>query len=161
MSRRVATDGKGDGADSCDVDSDQEESGSVVGASGSVGAGSAADGAGGASGGGDEASFRLSFTLRLRRVRIRPKAKREEYVARLERIIELCESVLNDVGSMKDVQLKAADVIIRAIRMSYVIVKEVDVENLERVTAEIKAKLAERDREGGRKAEGEEQADPL
>jgi len=153
--------GEGVGADSHDVEPSQAESGSVVGASGSVGAGSAADGAGGSSGGGDEASVRISFALRLRRVRIRPKAKREEYVARLERIIELCESVLNDVGSMKDVQLKAADVIIRAIRMSYVIVKEVDVENLERVTAEIKAKLAERDREGGRKAEGEEQADPL
>ena len=153
--------GEGVGADSHDVKPDQAESGSVVGALGSSGAGSAADGAGGASGGGDEASFRLSFTLRLRRVRIRPKEKREEYVARLERIIELCEAVLNDAGSMEDVQLKAADVIIRAIRMGYTIVREVDVENLERITAEIKAKLEERDRESSRKAEGEEQADPL
>jgi hypothetical protein len=153
--------GEGVGADSHDAEPCQAESGSVVGASRSVGAGSAEDGAGGSSGGGDEASFRLSFTLTLRRVRIRPKAKREEYVARLERIIELCEAVLSDAGAMEDVQFKAADVIIRAIRMSYVIVKEVDVENLERVTAEIKAKLEERDREGSGKAEGEEQADPL
>jgi hypothetical protein len=157
----VAGVGEGVGADSYDVEPGQAEPGSVVGASGSSGAGSAADGAGGASGGGDEASVRLSFTLRLRRVRIRPKEKREEYVARLERIIELCESVLNSQGLMEDIQLKAADVIIRAIRMGYTIVREVDVENLERITAEIKAKLEERDRESSRKTEGEEQADPL
>jgi predicted ATP-grasp superfamily ATP-dependent carboligase len=67
-------------------------------------------------------------------------------VERLERIIALCEEALCDPGAVEGAQLKAADVIIRAIRMGYSIVREVDVEDLERRAEEIKERLEERRR---------------
>jgi len=83
----------------------------------------------------------------LRRFKIKPEKKRRDYVQRLENIVSICEAALSDPESVQEVQLKAADVIIRAIRMSYTIVKEVDIENLERQTREIKRSFEERDRE--------------
>jgi len=66
----------------------------------------------------------------------------------LERIVAVCEEAMNDAEALEEIQLKAAEVIIKAIRMSYAIVREVDIENLERHAEEIKKRLAERDREG-------------
>lgn len=85
--------------------------------------------------------------ITLRRFKIKPEKKRRDYVQRLENIVSICEAALSDPDSVQEVQLKAADVIIRAIRMSYTIVKEVDIENLERQTREIKRSLKERDQE--------------
>ena len=79
---------------------------------------------------------------------MRPGVKRGEYVERLERIIALCEGALCDPAALEGAQLRAADVIIRAIRMGYAIVREVDVEDLERRAEEIKARLEE-GRRGG------------
>ena len=51
-----------------------------------------------------------------------------------------------DPEAVEAIQLKAADVIIRAIRMGYTIVREVDIENLERHTKAIQRSFEERDR---------------
>ena len=88
-----------------------------------------------------EAPIRIRVKVTLRRVRIEPAEKREEYIARLEKAIKFCENVLNNPGAVEEIQLEALDVIIRAIRMSYTIVKDVDVENLERLTDEVKTQL--------------------
>jgi hypothetical protein len=94
----------------------------------------------------NEAPVRISFKGFITLRRIKPETKRKEYVKRLEGIVKTCEKALADPNIMKFVQLKAAQVIIEAIRMSYTIVREVDVENLEKLTAEISAKIEERDR---------------
>jgi hypothetical protein len=96
----------------------------------------------------DEAPLRLGYkgVITLRRVNIKPQKKRKEYVQRLEDIIGLCEEALMDPEAVEAIQLKAADVIIRAIRMGYTIVREVDIENLERHTKAIQRSFEERDR---------------
>jgi hypothetical protein len=96
-----------------------------------------------------EAPIILDFkgNITLRRMSIKPDKKRREYVRRLEDIVELCEEALSDPNSIEGTQLKAANVIINAIRMSYNIVREVDIENLERHTKEIQKILEKRARE--------------
>jgi glutathione S-transferase len=145
----LAADGEGDEAGLGGPEQDQERP-QASGARGADGVGPEEPGAGRAPGGEDEAPIRIVFKgfITLRRVRIKPDKKREEYVARLERIITACEEALTDSDALEEAQLKAADVIIRAIRMSYVIVREVDIENLERVAQEIKRRLDERARQG-------------
>jgi len=92
-----------------------------------------------------EAPIRISYrgVITLRRVRIEPSKKRGEYVQRLEQLISICEEALSDPQALEEIQLKAASVIIRAIRTSYAIVREEDVENLEQLAQEIKRQLAE------------------
>ena len=122
--------------------------GAAVGPRGAVRAGAEEAGAGGEARGEDEAPVRVRFggfvTLR----RIRPREKREEYLARLERIVATCEEAMSG-AELDGAQLKAADVIIRAIRMGYAIVREADVENLEQAAAEIKRILEARAAGGG------------
>lgn len=98
-----------------------------------------------------EATLRVGYkgAITLRRVSIKPSRKRREYVKRLERIIAICEEALVNPEALEEIQLKAADVIIRAIRMSYTIVREVDIENLERLATEIKRELEARHQPGG------------
>ena len=64
-----------------------------------------------------ETPIRIRVKVTLRRVRIEPAEKREEYIARLEKAIKFCENVLNNPGAVEEIQLEALDVIIRAIRM--------------------------------------------
>ncbi|MBD3206232.1 hypothetical protein GF319_07805 [Candidatus Bathyarchaeota archaeon] len=96
----------------------------------------------------DEVPIRLFYkgVITIRKVNIKPQKKRKEYIQRLEHIIGLCEDALMDPEAVEAIQLKAADVIIRAIRMGYTIVREVDIENLERHTKEIQRSFEERDR---------------
>lgn len=63
-------------------------------------------------------------------------------------MVGACEAAMGDAGALEDAQLRAMDVLIRALRLSYVIVREVDIENLERQAEEIKGRLEERDRAG-------------
>jgi len=93
----------------------------------------------------DAAPIRLSLRVAARRFRIEPKRKREEYMSRLERIIRTCETPFNNPKAMEKIQLKADEVIIKEIKMSYEIMREAEIENLERLVVEIKAKLEERD----------------
>ena len=97
---------------------------------------------------GAEAGIEVKVILQPRRVRISPREKREEYVARLEELISFCEGILNNPEAYEELQLEAARVIIQAIRMSYSIVREVDVENLEQLAEKIKKALEESHREG-------------
>ncbi len=151
---------EGDGFDGGDAESDKEERGQAVGTPRPHAAGIEENAAGGALGGEDEAPIRISLKITFRRIRIQPKKKRQEYIARLERIISICEQVLSGSNVLEKAQLRAAEVIIEAIRMSYTIVRDVDVENLERIAAEIQERLEERDREGreGSQDEGPSEA---
>jgi len=140
----------GDSAGQGDPEQD-EEGGEAAGPRGADGAGPEEDAGGGSAAGGAEAPARIGFRgfITLRRFKIRPGRKRREYVERLERIMAVCEEALSDPEAVEGAQLKAADVIIRAIRMGYAIVREVEVEDLERHAEEIKKRLEERRRGGG------------
>jgi len=98
--------------------------------------------------GSDETPIRIRYrgVIVLRKVRIDPRSKRREYVRRLENVISVCEKALSDADALQEIQIKAAEVIIKAIRASYAIIREEEVENLEQLAQEIKAKLEERAR---------------
>ena len=85
----------------------------------------------------------MSLTIRLRRVRIEPEAKREEYIRRLERLIAYCENVIEREDIPEEIRLRAIDVIVRIIRMSYVMVRDIDIENVEAAIELLKQRLEE------------------
>ena len=84
---------------------------------------------GGEAGGAGEvaAGVRAAFTLR--RVRVDPGRKRVEFVGRLEALMGELDGVISDPGGYGDLQVRAMNTLIGAIRMCYRIV--VDVERLE------------------------------
>ncbi len=85
-----------------------------------------------------EASERIRVIITARRFRIDPEGKREEYVGRLERLIEGLDGLMADQSMDEAARLKAMDVIIRAVRMCYLIVRDVDVERMERELEKLK-----------------------
>jgi DNA-binding Lrp family transcriptional regulator len=113
--------------------------------------GGAAEDAEGGAPSGEDASLDIAFqgVIRFRRIRIEPAKKREEYIERLERVIALCEEALTRPGAVGRPQLRAAEVLIKALRASYEIVREVDVENLERLAEEVARKIEEASGAGG------------
>jgi hypothetical protein len=129
-----------------DLNQDTSEHGSPLATCGVAGSGVKKNEHGRAALRKNEAPVRIGFKGFITLRRIKPETKRKEYVKRLEDIVKTCEEALADPNVMKSIQLRAAQVIIEAIRMSYTIVREVDVENLEKLTAQIKAKLEERNR---------------
>ncbi len=94
------------------------------------GGGEEAEG-GGEDGWEGEAPQPVRFFITARRVRIDPARKRENYLRRLEDLIEGLDRIVSDPEGVEQVQLKAMDIMIRAVRMCYHIVRDVDVEMLE------------------------------
>jgi len=86
---------------------------------------------GGEDGGAGEASARVRAAFTLRRVRVDPGRKRAEFVARLEALMGELDCVISDPGGYGDLQVRAMNTLIGAIRMCYRIVVDVDVERLE------------------------------
>ena len=125
----VAGDGCGGGIYSGSVRDGEEESGWVDG-----GRGAAVEDMHEAEDDGEargESSATIRLDLRTRRVRIKPEAKREEYIGRLEALMRDLDGIINDPTGVKDVQIRAVHALISAVRMCYKIVREMDVENLE------------------------------
>jgi hypothetical protein len=100
-----------------------------------------------------EAAARVRVVITARRVRIDPAGKREEYVGRLERLIGGLDGLLADPGLDEAARLKAVDVIIRAVRMCYLIVRDVDVERMERELEKLKEEAETAGSELGYRAE--------
>lgn len=78
-----------------------------------------------------EAATPVRFVITARRVRIDPARKREDYIRRLEALIEGLDRIINAPDGVEKIQLKAMDTMIKAVRMCYYIVRDVDVEKLE------------------------------
>ncbi len=74
--------------------------------------------------------------FRARRARIDPEGKRAEYLRRLELLMGKIDAMLDGHGARKG-ELRAMDVMIRAVRASYVMVQDADVEALERAYKEL------------------------
>ena len=99
----------------------------------------------------DETAQKVRVNLTTRRVRIDPEAKRVKYLSRLELLIQELDWIIVDPEGIEEIQLEAMDVLIRAVRLCYRIVQDIDVEILENELAEIKERNL-----GARKERGEE-----
>ena len=106
-----------------------------------------ADGGRGASGGGgaeveiegevgEAGEAWVGAFFRARRARIDPEGKRAEYLRRLELLMGKIDAMLDGHGARKG-ELRAMDVMIRAVRASYVMVQDANVEALERAYKEL------------------------
>jgi hypothetical protein len=85
----------------------------------------------GEDGGEGEAPRWVRAFIGARRVRIDPARKRAEYMMRLEELMAEIDGIIDDPKGFKEIQVRAMDVLIRAVRMCYRIVRDVDVERLE------------------------------
>lgn len=85
-------------------------------------------------GDGDE---RVRLHISTRRVRIDPAKKRENYIARLETVAQQCDKMISDPEGVEEIQVKAMSVLIRAIKVCYGLVVDVEVEHLEREVEEL------------------------
>ena len=99
----------------------------------------------------------LELRLRPRRVRIEPEAKRNEYIERLDNVIEKLEEIINSEDTDEKTRIRAANVLARLISTSYVMVRDIDIENLERELEELQKenKRMEEDPDLGYVLEGE------
>ena len=64
-------------------------------------------------------------------MRIDPRRKRAEYVERLEALMGELDGIISDPSGYGDLQVRAMNTIIGAVRMCYRIVVDVDVKRLE------------------------------
>ncbi|MDP2899885.1 MAG: hypothetical protein Q8O47_02820 [Candidatus Bathyarchaeota archaeon] len=85
-----------------------------------------------------QAAERLRFSLTIRRVRIDPERKRVQYLRRLERLIRDLDGIIADPAGVEPIRLRAMDMMVRTVRMCYLIVRDVDVERLEHELEELK-----------------------
>ena len=84
---------------------------------------------GGADGGSGEAAGRVRASFTLRRVRIDPAGKRAEYIVRMECLMAGLDAIIADPSGVEDIQVRAMNSLVSAVRMCYRMV--VDVERLE------------------------------
>ncbi len=101
-----------------------------------------------------QAAERLRFSLTIRRVRIDPERKRVQYLRRLEKLIRDLDGIIADPAGVEPIRLRAMDMMVRTVRMCYLIVRDVDVERLEHELEELKEENQRR-----RAARGEQRAD--
>jgi hypothetical protein len=71
-------------------------------------------------------------------VRIDPERKRVQYLRRLERLIRGLDGIIADPEGVEPIRLRAMDVMVRTVRMCYLIVRDVDVERLEHELEDLK-----------------------
>jgi len=86
---------------------------------------------GGADGGAGEAAGRVRASFTLRRVRIDPAGKRAEYIARMEGLMAGLDAIIADPSGVEDIQVRAMNSLVSAVRMCYRMVVDGDVERLE------------------------------
>ena len=97
---------------------------------------------------------RVRLNITARRVRIEPDRKRRSYIRRLEGVMRECDRIVADPETPEDVKVKALAVLIRAVKVCYDIVTDVEVEMIEAEAAEIRRALEERRRRGPEHSQG-------
>lgn len=91
--------------------------------------------------------FGIRFKISPRKFRIDPNKKRTEYIRRLEGVMNKCDRLLANPSSFKLLQVKAMNVLIRAIKTSYGLVYDIDIELLEIEVEELKKREQQLDKE--------------
>jgi len=94
-----------------------------------------------------ETAARLQVFITARRVRIDPEEKRREYIERLERLIEGLDKLANNRRVERKTRLRAVEVMVKVINTCYGIVRDIEVEMLEREFEELETE-AEGEAEG-------------
>ena len=97
----------------------------------------------GAVGGEGYEGFRVRLDITARRVRIDPAEKRGSYVRRLEELMRRCDGIITDPEGVENIQMRAMEVLIRAVTVCYRMVGDAEVEELEREVEALKAREAE------------------
>jgi hypothetical protein len=82
----------------------------------------------------------LHIRLCARRFVIVPKEKREEFVAILDDLIKRLTKIINSNRTKTTVRLRAIEVLAELVRTSYTMVREVEVEEIERETETLEKK---------------------
>jgi len=91
---------------------------------------------------------RIRLSITPRRVRIDAREKRISYIQRLEDLMQECDTIISDPGGFEEIQVKAMAILIRAIRVCYVLVTDEQVEELEEELEKLKRRIAEKIRAG-------------
>jgi hypothetical protein len=81
----------------------------------------------------------VTFTITVRRVRIDPEEKRADLLTRLEVMMKDLNNLISRPSTIKTNRLKAMDVMIRTIKATYTIVRDIDVELMENEIEKLKA----------------------
>ena len=74
---------------------------------------------------------RIRFSITVRRVRIDPVKKREQYIWRLEQLGRDLDNLISSPDVSQKIKLRAMNVLIQTVRTCYGIVRDVEVEGLE------------------------------
>lgn len=100
--------------------------------------------------------MRVRLEISARRVRVDPAKKKRSYIRRLERVMRECDKLISNPEGYKEIQVKAMDVLIRAIKVCYGIVVDVVIEQLEEDITGLTARYRELAEAGGRDRQVEE-----
>jgi predicted amidohydrolase YtcJ len=87
----------------------------------------------------------LEFRLTPRRVEIKPREKRHEYIKRLDKAIETLEGIINSEETEEKTRIQAANALARLISTSYVMIQDIDVENIEEEVENLKKMMKDRE----------------
>jgi len=80
----------------------------------------------------------IKLLITVRRVRIDPDKKRAKYIRRLERLMRELDEIISDPEGVEEIQIKAMAILIRCINVCYGMVRDVEVEMLEKEVEELK-----------------------
>ncbi len=74
----------------------------------------------------------LEIHLTPRRVVIKPKKKRNEYIKRLDKAIQTLEAIINSEKTHEKIRIQAANSLARLISTSYTMIVDIEVETIEK-----------------------------
>jgi len=83
-------------------------------------------------------SSKIRFQITVRKIRISPEKKRKTYIKRLERLIRILDRIIANPEGVEEIQLRAMEVLIKAVRLCYTIISDMEVEELEREVEDLK-----------------------
>lgn len=88
----------------------------------------------------------LRLRVSARRIRIDPRERREEYIRRLEEVFSRLNGIAEDPEGSSQIQVRALQTMIQTLRMCYVMIRDIDVENLEEELRELEKADADQKR---------------
>ena len=91
----------------------------------------------------------LELRLRPRRVKIKPEEKRHEYIRRIDKVIETLEAIINSEEADEKIRIQAANALARLVSTSYVMIVDIDIENIEEQAETLQKMIEDRQAKKG------------